>query len=564
MQIFLVQIKHKFVQKVVDSIIIPKKKLNSFFSSKYYYYFLFFCISFIFFQNSSKVFGQSSIKTADSTKGVLTGSVQVEFQKYVDDNSFIYKGLEKKYGLNSYANLLYRKKKFSAGARFEGYFPPLLAYPQNLDGYGLVNRFINYRNSKIDFTVGHFYQQFGNGLLLRSQEQRFLGMDTSIDGLNFKYRPSANYQFTILGGKQRLGFKHADGWLWGLDNQFNINQLTQNNNDNISFGLSYVHKYEPYSGILNTINPSVFGLGGRLNYQINNFGLNTEFVVKSVDASPINRYVINHGNGIFISSNLDLPKVSFAWQFKRIDNMDFRSQRTESLNNALINYIPATTKQHAYRLLTLYPYASQVLGEIGGQFDMIYALNKHSTISLNFSKLHGLNKAFTTENQYKASLLGFGEKYYQDLNIEYENKWSKSFKSNILFIWLNFNKGQILGGKQEMVESFTFVFDGVYRISRKNTLRLDFQHLNTKQDLGNWAYGLLEYGFAPKYFFFVSDEWNYSKSKHYANIGAAMNHSKGRITLSYGNQREGLLCVGGICRITPAYKGFSLSSNVSF
>ena len=37
-----------------------------------------------------------------------------------------------------------------------------------------------------------------------------------------------------------------------------------------------------------------------------------------------------------------------------------------------------------------------------------------------------------------------------------------------------------------------------------------------------------------------------------------------RIALSYGRQREGLLCVGGVCRYVPAATGASISISTSF
>ncbi|HML86108.1 MAG TPA: DUF6029 family protein [Bacteroidales bacterium] len=34
--------------------------------------------------------------------------------------------------------------------------------------------------------------------------------------------------------------------------------------------------------------------------------------------------------------------------------------------------------------------------------------------------------------------------------------------------------------------------------------------------------------------------------------------------MSYGRQREGLLCVGGVCRQVPAATGFTLTLTTSF
>lgn len=50
----------------------------------------------------------------------------------------------------------------------------------------------------------------------------------------------------------------------------------------------------------------------------------------------------------------------------------------------------------------------------------------------------------------------------------------------------------------------------------------------------------------------------------YCNIGTAYNLKANRISLSHGRVREGLLCVGGICRNIPAYKGLILSVMSSF
>lgn len=65
--------------------------------------------------------------------------------------------------------------------------------------------------------------------------------------------------------------------------------------------------------------------------------------------------------------------------------MDFRSERGQTQNTAIINYIPNFTKIHTYRLLSLYPYASQVLGEIGGQAEVSKYLNSGSSFTLNLA-----------------------------------------------------------------------------------------------------------------------------------------------------------------------------------
>lgn len=499
----------------------------------------------------------------------FSGSFQSDFQRYTNDNSLIYEQLDSKIASNNYLTLQAQYRKFRAGVRFEAYLPPLLGYPLNLEGRGLANKFLTYQHKKITATVGNFYEQFGSGMILRTQEQRFLGMDTSLDGFQLKANPTKNYTVKLIGGKQRLGFKHADGLVIGLDNDFKFSKDSATNR--WSGGLSFVNKNEPYDGILTSVKPNVWAVGGRLNFQRNNFSFSTEYVTKSVDATTANRYITHRGSSLLINTNLDFDKLSLALNLKRIDNFDFRSQRSETLNNALLSFIPATTKQHSYRLLTLYPYASQVMGEVGGQLDAIYTFENEATLSLNFAALNALNKkTIEGEEGYKSSFFEIGkEKYYRDLNIEFEKKWSKKFKTNMVFVYLNYNKGQILGTYQEMVKSYTFIFDGTVKFLKKKALRFELQHLATKQDKGNWAMSLVEYSVSPNYFFYISDEINYGsfsfeKVTHYPNIGSAFSYKSHRLSLGYGRQREGLLCVGGICRLTPAYTGFSASLTSSF
>jgi Family of unknown function (DUF6029) len=504
----------------------------------------------------------------------LTGSFQSDFQRYTNDNSLVYKQLDSKIASNSYLTLQAQYRKFRAGVRYEAYLPPLLGYPYNLEGRGLVNKFLTYQNKKITATIGNFYEQFGSGMLLRMQEQRFLGMDTSLDGFQLKANPTKKYAVKLIGGKQRLGFKHANGLVLGLDNEFRLSKDSASNQ--WSGGLSFLNKNEPYDGILTSVKPNVWAVGGRLNFQRNHFSFSTEYVTKSADATPANRYITHRGSGLLINSNLDFDKLSLAINLKRIDNFDFRSQRSETLNNALLSFIPATTKQHSYRLLTLYPYASQVMGEVGGQLDVIYTFENDATLSLNFAAINALNKkTIEGEEGYKSSFFEVGkEKYYRDLNIEFEKKWSKKIKTNMVFVYLNYNKGQILGTYQEMVKSYTFIFDGTAKFLKKRALRFELQHLSTRQaggvpHKGNWAMSLVEYSVSPKYFFYISDEINYGnfnfeKVTHYPNIGSAFSYKAHRLSLGYGRQREGLLCVGGICRLTPAYTGFSASLTSSF
>jgi hypothetical protein len=80
---------------------------------------------------------------------------------------------------------------------------------------------------------------------------------------------------------------------------------------------------------------------------------------------------------------------------------------------------------------------------------------------------------------------------------------------------------------------------------------------------------LAEWSISPNWFISAFDEYNYGNDIednriHYVNAAVAYVKRTNRISLGYGKQREGLLCVGGICRNVPASNGFTLSISSSF
>ena len=51
---------------------------------------------------------------------------------------------------------------------------------------------------------------------------------------------------------------------------------------------------------------------------------------------------------------------------------------------------------------------------------------------------------------------------------------------------------------------------------------------------------------------------------HYYNGGFSYTRNRTRLQLSYGRNRAGYLCSGGVCRHTPAYTGVNLMLTSSF
>ena len=57
---------------------------------------------------------------------------------------------------------------------------------------------------------------------------------------------------------------------------------------------------------------------------------------------------------------------------------------------------------------------------------------------------------------------------------------------------------------------------------------------------------------------------NTEKQLHYINLDAGFTKGANRFSIGYGKKREGIFCVGGICKFVPSSNGFSLNISSSF
>ena len=86
---------------------------------------------------------------------------------------------------------------------------------------------------------------------------------------------------------------------------------------------------------------------------------------------------------------------------------------------------------------------------------------------------------------------------------------------------------------------------------------------------GDWAFGLLEYTISPHWSFSIADKWNYGNPvpefrDHYFTGNVTFIHEATRVMLSAGRQSEGVVRVGGVCRVVPASSGVTLTVSTSF
>ena len=540
--------------------------------------------------------------------GHVTGSFQTDIQYSKEDTIIGSAKINEHILSNTYANFLYTLGDFSAGVRFESYLNPILGFPAQYKGAGVPFRFASYKKDFIELTVGNFYEQFGNGMVFRSYQEPNLGLDNAMDGLKILSRPTNGVLLKGVLGKQRYYWNDIwsgddFGLIRGVDGEFDLNELfpfMHNISTRVIIGGNFVSKYEPRTLQTITIGsnnyklnlPENVGSGSaRLSITHGKWNFNTEYAYKGQDPSAMNNYIYRHGEALHVSAGYSQKGLGINVTAKRIDNMSSKSRRSEQGNMLNINYLPALTKQHTYSLMTLYPYATQMNGEMGIQTDIIYKIpkgtwlgGKYGTdVKINYARIHGIdhkpignNPLFAKGTKgYESDFFKIGDDlFHRDLNIEIGKKINKSLKLTVTYAHQIFNPIAIGHQGEPFVYANILVCDGLYKFSSKHSLRGELQWLQTEQNYGewttgNWAMALLEYNLGGHWFFALSDQWNYGNNDterrtHYYNLALGYTHGTSRVQISYGKQRQGIMCIGGVCREVPASNGLFITLSSSF
>ena len=533
---------------------------------------------------------------AQNNSGEMHGDFDLSLQTYNEDESIGALAADEVILNNAYLNLLYTKGKFTVGVRYESYLNAKADYDPEFRGNGIPYRFAQYNNDGLEITAGSFYEQFGSGLIFRSYEEKNLGIDNAMDGIRLKYSPINGMYFKTFIGKSRTHFTYADGIFRGIDGELNINDLFRfESKTKAIIGGSFVSRYQKRENIIFNIPQNVSAYASRLNVIHGGWNYYSEFACKINDpANSLSESSMNYAKGGAFTNSITFSRKGFgvSAEIHRTDNMTFKSDRDKDGKAFLINYIPTLSKPHAYSLLALYPCATQTDGEFGMQFDIFYKFQKGTLLGgeygtkldVNYSRINGLNggNSFLNDHtEHTPMLISIKDEdlYFNDINLEINKKFSKKIKANFIIANQTYNKDFLEGhaeGDYGVLNSTILITDVTYKIKKGHSIRIELQKLNSKQlehaeELveGDWSMGLIEYTISPNWFFTVQDMYNWGnedvdKQLHYINLTAGFIKGVNRFEIGYGKKREGIFCVGGICKLVPSSNGFSLNISSSF
>lgn len=530
--------------------------------------------------------------------GQLMGSFETNSIYYVDDDvlgSHPQSDLREYIGSNSYLKLDYSIDRFSVGVQGDFYLPAIDGYEiGTTDEKGkrdlqflLSGAYAQWLDKSYSVRIGSIFEQFGNGLIYRSFEDRQLGINNSLLGATASYHLNNYFTIKALYGAPRLLDSWADSRIGGADLSISLSELFKSQTLNLSIEGSWVNRYEDLSEDVEGYPADGFvskGMGnslnmysGRLNMDIAGVTLRTEYVHKSKDLGTIDTEQAVAGYAAFAELGYNYKGFSFSAQGRVLENMGTRLSLYNGATVNQLNYLPALTRQYTYMLANLEPHQVNVEGEIAGQVDLYYSLRnksdrrKYWNFHLNYSTAYTLHK--------EQSITGNRERIWQDLNFDVERQWNKSWKTTLLYSFQEWSPSH--GHQHRTYVANIFVADVTYKINRKHSLRWELQYLLTDDYQGDWVAGLVEYNFAPRWSIYfqnmynLESEPNFDDKKpldenfnplkvYYYNGGFSFTHNRTRVQLSYGRNRAGYICSGGVCRYTPAYTGVNLQLSTSF
>lgn len=553
----------------------------------------------IFILVLSFLFGSTIISTAQNNlstlgSGQIHGNFDLSAQYYIPDSIIGADTIPEKGLFNGWSAITYVKGKFSAGIRYESYLNHLNGYPSGYQGTGIPYRYATYNNDGLEITVGNSFEQFGSGLVLRSFEERALGIDNAIEGIRVRYSPFKGIYTKAVWGKQRNFMTTGPGIVRGINGELNVNELFDvllaNIKTQFVFGGSFVSKYQIDQDPFLVLPQNVGAWSARTNLTRKKINFFAEYAYKINDPSANNGFIYKPGEALFSSLSYSKKGLGIYLGFLRIDNFSFRSDRTAALTQLSINLIPTLTKQHTYALTSYYPFASQPNGQTSWQAQIDYKIKKGTKlggkygtdVALNYSAAYGLDTTKINDNSGRK--LGYNSKwfpigdtiYFNDFNIEIFRKFNQHLKATFVFAHFIYNKN-VLEGKSNYpyINADVAVVDITWKINSKLTLRSDAEHMllggtkGNKEDFGNWAALLEELSIGDHYFVALMDQYNYgnpypTRRVHYFSVQAGFFKGTNRIVLGYGKQRQGIFCVGGVCRQVPASNGFTLTITSSF
>ena len=450
-------------------------------------------------------------------------------------------------------NIDYRSGIFIAGLRFDTFEPndPNPSINRGKTRYadiafkyaGLV---LGKPAEGVEVTLGNFYALFGRGMLLKSYEDRNIRIDNNLLGMKLVGR-YAGITLTALTGRVENFTSQRTDILHAVDLEYRPGRF-------LKFGGTFCSSQPDAEGLARTRMASV-----RLQPSIWHFDFYGEYGIKQND--DIKEQIFSGsediaGRGLYASGNFYEGPVTLTAEYKYYDNFTFgNSDQTTNYNTP-----PATRRDYTHILLNRHPSPLNQNNEQGVQIEANYLMNEETTINVNY----GLTRSLPSSSYYQR-VIGTSNAVETQLREAYGNlshKWTGNFAT---LVALGYSEERTTNTK-----NVTPIVEARLGLDELNSIHgaLEHQHVTdrTTQERSYDDVLVLEYLRAPHLAFSFVGEMQTREPVAgviartywmFFQCGFSIaEHTDG--TILVGTRQAGNICIGGVCRYEPEFRGIEL------
>ena len=422
--------------------------------------------------------------------------------------------------VENWTDMSYQRDFFQLGMRYEINRPPdPFIFPRDslLENFELTYRYAEFYYKDFTATVGNFYTMFGRGMVLRTYEDRNLRVDNNLEGIKAEHT-TAFCSIQALAGKMRDKYNRRHEFVYGLD-------VEATPVSSLSVGASFLQQEN---------NPTARSISAlRLNYFWDWGDLYAE-VAKPEQSERWSHYY---------SANGFIGNFTLTLEYKNYQRLGFKNRYAADYNAA-----PSLTREHSFTMLNRHPHALNMDDEKGWQVEVTWS--PIPTWDVTANRCQTLSQA--------------GQRIFEEVYLESHNFWlQEKMESRLAAAWtFDFATN---------TENITTIIDPQISLSARHQLHLSWQHQHTKNlfDKSEFDSELLQIEFSHSPYGSIALVGEYTNKNQLINVDMER-HTwlYGQVTLNlwqnqelqllYGSRQEGFVCVGGICRYEPEFRGFEV------
>lgn len=498
---------------------------------------------------SGEVYSQSDNQWLFMPDG-LGFSNQLEYSYDIEDKREIFE---------NWFNLDYSKGIFSAGLRFDIFQPndPDPSISRGKEKYADIS----YKYLKADFsdydkgvsvTAGNFYSLFGRGLVLKSYEDRNIRIDNNLLGVKVdaKYM---NFALTALTGMPENSLALRKDVLHAVDLEYQGLRF-------LRIGGSVASNIPELEGVAKTTLAAL-----RIQPSFWNFDFYAEYGIKQNE--DINQNIFNGeksfiGEAFYGSMNFYLGSFSLVGEIKHYDNYAFNSYD----GTVTYNTPPSLRKEYTYQLLNRHPSPLEQSNERGFQIEANYNLDYDTYFNANFGMTETLpaSSYFQKVNGFTNAVITQHKEFF----IQANRNWNESLTTILSF---GYNEEM-----QTSTENIAPIIEQRFYFGDINTIKVVLEHQHTTNRISDEKYYsnvlALEYLRSPNLSVSLVTEVETKEPEEgktlrklwsFIQFGYKILENT-NLSLLIGSRQAGNICIGGVCRFEPEFRGVELKMLTRF